>query len=115
MRPPNGSQRGSGRWTSSSSSRAADNLPVFAFAAGAGTGIDVHDVSEAMRARGWLVPAYPLPPALDDKSVLRVVVRNGLSRDLAVMLVDDIDQVAKRLAHPATTPPVGQSRTGFHH
>jgi glutamate decarboxylase len=93
----------------------AYNLPVFAFAARAGTGIDVHDVSEAMRARGWLVPAYPLPPAMDDTSVLRVVVRNGLSRDLAVMLVDDIGHVAERLAHPAASAPTGQRRTGFHH
>jgi glutamate decarboxylase len=93
----------------------ADNLPVFAFAARAGSGVDVHDVSEGLRARGWLVPAYPLPPAMDEKSVLRIVVRNGLSRDLAVMLVDDIEQVGRRLAHPAATPPAGPRRTGFHH
>ena len=42
----------------------------------------VYDVSEALRSFGWLVPAYTLPPALEDVAVLRVVVRNGFSRDL---------------------------------
>ena len=50
----------------------------------------VYDLSEGLRIRGWLVPAYPMPPDLQDISVLRVVVRNGLSRDMAGMLVNDL-------------------------
>ena len=45
-------------------------------------GFTVYDVSDAVRSRGWLVPAYKMPPAIDDVSVLRIVVRNGFTRDL---------------------------------
>ena len=76
----------------------------------------VYDVSEALRARGWLVPAYSLPPALDDVSVLRVVVRNGFSRDLAKMLLGDLEKVMKRLATWAGPGPASsEQRESFHH
>jgi len=61
----------------------------------------VYDISEALRSFGWLVPAYTLPPVLDDVAVLRVVVRNGFSRDLAKMLLDNLETVLSRLATSA--------------
>src|SRR3954447_10826242 len=52
-------------------------LPVLAFRLADGVeGYTVYDVSEALRGRGWLVPAYPMPPNLQHIDVLRVVVRN---------------------------------------
>jgi len=49
-------------------------------------------------------------------SVLRIVVRNGLSRDLARMLMDDLAKTVRKLA---TSPPSGagqtKARSGFHH
>jgi glutamate decarboxylase len=41
-----------------------------------------YDVSARLRESGWIVPAYKFPKNRDELSVLRVVVRNGLSRDL---------------------------------
>jgi glutamate decarboxylase len=69
-------------------------------------------VSDALRIHGWLVPAYTMPPDLDHVAVLRIVVRNGFSRDLASMLIDDLKRVDERLrsAHPARSTDVG-----FHH
>jgi glutamate decarboxylase len=93
----------------------AEGLPVFAFTTSEEVPFDVHEVSEAMRARGWLLPAYQLPPALDHMSVLRIVVRNGLSRDLAAILVDDLHHVAERLSHPQSLRRPGEERQGFHH
>jgi glutamate decarboxylase len=93
----------------------AEGLPVFAFTTSGDVPFDVHDVSDAMRARGWLVPAYQLPPAMDDTSVLRIVVRNGLSRDLAGILVDDFHHVTERLAHPRSLRRPGDEHKGFHH
>jgi len=93
----------------------ADGIPVFAFRTSGDVPFDVHDVSDAMRARGWLVPAYQLPPAMDHTSVLRIVVRNGLSHDLAGILVDDLRHVAERLAHPRSLRRPGDERKGFHH
>lgn len=54
------------------------------------TGWDAYDVSNQLRTGGWQVPAYPLPDNLSDRTVLRMVVRNGLSRDLADDLVADL-------------------------
>ena len=50
-------------------------------------------------------PPTALPPALEDVSVLRVVVRNGFSRDLAKMLLDDLARVTQNLATSAGTLP----------
>jgi glutamate decarboxylase len=72
-------------------------IPAFAFAMADPSGPSVYDVSEALRARGWLVPAYPMPPSMEDRSVLRVVVRNGFSRDLAGMFVEDMRRAVASL------------------
>ena len=59
-------------------------LPVFAFTTRDDVeDFTVFDVSDAVRARGWQLPAYTMPPNLEDLAVLRVVVRNGMSRDMA--------------------------------
>jgi glutamate/tyrosine decarboxylase-like PLP-dependent enzyme len=47
----------------------------------------VFDVSAALREHGWLVPAYTFPANREDLSVLRIVVRNGFTHDLADLLL----------------------------
>jgi glutamate decarboxylase len=60
------------------------DLPVFAFALKPEvTNYTVFDVSARLREEGWLVPAYTFPENREDLSVLRVVVRAGMSRDMA--------------------------------
>ncbi len=93
-------------------------LPVFAFCTTEGVPFSVYDVSDALRSRGWLVPAYPMPPGMEEISVLRIVVRNGFSRDLAAMLLNDLAEVTARLKERAaagTAPVHAKARTGFHH
>jgi glutamate decarboxylase len=68
-------------------------LPVFAFTLK--SGIDnytVFDLSERLRDRGWLIPAYSFPENRQDLDALRVVVRNGFSRDLADLLMSDLQR-----------------------
>ena len=55
-----------------------------------GAGYSVFDISAHLRQRGWVVPAYTLAPDAQDIAVLRVVVRESFSRDLADLLVEDI-------------------------
>lgn len=46
--------------------------------------------------RGWMVPAYTMPKDIEDMVVMRIVVRQGMSRDMADMLIGDIkDSVAE--------------------
>jgi glutamate decarboxylase len=60
------------------------DLPVFAFTlAPEVKNYSVFDVSARLREEGWLVPAYTFPEKREDLSVLRVVVRAGMSRDMA--------------------------------
>ncbi|GHF67194.1 glutamate decarboxylase [Streptomyces mashuensis] len=73
-------------------------LPVLAFRVREGIGaFTVFDVSAALRERGWLVPAYTFPANRTDLAVLRVVVRNGFSHDLAGLFLDDLRRVLPRL------------------
>jgi glutamate decarboxylase len=89
-------------------------LPVFAFALRPEVeGYTVYDVSEALRVRGWIVPAYPMPPAIEELSVLRICVRNGFSHDLASMLLGDLQHAVTRL-QAGVTPGLEQ-RAAFHH
>lgn len=48
----------------------------------------LYDLSDRLRMRGWLVPTYPMPQDLEDIVVQRIVVRNGLSKDLATAFLD---------------------------
>jgi glutamate decarboxylase len=92
------------------------DIPVFAFRLR--DGVDdytVFDVSETLRIKGWLVPAYRMPPALQDVAVLRVVVRNDFSHDLGSMLLDDLRWVVNRLAPTSRARQDTHHRTGFHH
>lgn len=69
-----------------------DTIPVFAFALKDTSHYSVFDLSDKLREGGWQVPAYTMPPKVDDLAVLRVVVREGFSRDLADMLLSDLSK-----------------------
>jgi len=77
---------------------------------------DLHDLSEKLRARGWQVPAYPMPAEIDDMTVMRIVVRNGVSHDLVGLLMDDLrDSVGYLDSLEAPMPKERRSNAGFHH
>jgi glutamate decarboxylase len=91
-------------------------IPVFAFRLRDDVGgYTVFDISETLRIKGWLVPAYHMPPALQDVAVLRVVVRNDFSRDLAGMLLGDLSWAVERLARGAPASGEDHTRSAFHH
>jgi glutamate decarboxylase len=91
-------------------------LPVFAFALEEGDHpFTVFDLSERLRDRGWLVPAYTFPENRQDLAVLRVVVRNGMSRDLADLLVADLRRHVDYFEHLPVPLPQPEKRDAFHH
>ena len=68
-------------------------LPVFAFTVKDSVkNYTVFDVSDRLRMRGWMVPAYTFPENRQDLSVLRIVVRAGMNLDMADLLLDDMRQ-----------------------
>jgi glutamate decarboxylase len=74
------------------------DIPVFSWRIRDGyDAFDAFELSEHLRERGWQVPAYRLPPDAQDTVVLRVVVRNGFSHDLADLFLADIDDAIAHL------------------
>ncbi len=92
-------------------------LPVFLFGLKSDvTNYTVYDVSAKMRERGWQVPAYSLPDNLTDVSGLRVVVRNGFSRDMAELFLADLAASTEFLESLSTKLPHDPSHTeSFRH
>jgi glutamate decarboxylase len=68
-----------------------EDVPVFAFTLRDDVkNFTVFDLSERLRERGWQVPAYTFPKNLEHLAVLRIVVKENFSRDLADLLLEDI-------------------------
>jgi glutamate decarboxylase len=91
-------------------------LPVFAFTlADRDRPYTVFDVSERLREGGWLVPAYTFPENRQDLAALRIVVRNGVSRDLADLLVADLRRHVDYLEQLPAPLPRREGAEGFRH
>ncbi|KAK9456757.1 pyridoxal phosphate-dependent transferase [Dipodascopsis uninucleata] len=59
-------------------------------------------ISTLLRAKGYIIPNYPLPPNESNIEILRVVVRASMSRDLIDRLISDIFTVTQALAENET-------------
>lgn len=57
----------------------------------------VYLLSDLLRQYGWIVPAYPLPPKADKVHVLRMVVKENFSRDMAEKFAADLDACWQKL------------------
>jgi glutamate decarboxylase len=89
-------------------------IPVFAFKLREGLPYSVYDLSDRLRRKGWQVPGYTMPPGAEDVAVLRVVVREGFSRDLAGELLEHLREA---VAFFDKNPPAqaGAPSTAFAH
>ncbi|SMC04789.1 glutamate decarboxylase [Sulfobacillus thermosulfidooxidans DSM 9293] len=76
----------------------------------------LEDLSFVLRERGWQVPAYPLPPTMQDVTIMRIVVRNSFSMDMAQLFLDDLNRAVaylQGLDHPF--PQALRQHKPFHH
>ena len=90
------------------------DIPVFCWRLKEGINFTLYDMAEALRHRGWLVPAYPMPANRQDLIVQRVVVKEGFSRDMANLLLDDMRRALQQFAtQPNKTATAKGSH--FHH
>lgn len=71
------------------------HLPVVAFTLKDNSRYTVFDISDRLRERGWIVPAYTLAPDAENISVLRVVVREDFTEDMSDMLINDIERAVE--------------------
>jgi glutamate decarboxylase len=83
---------------------------------GADPGFSLYDLADRLRIRGWQVPAYSLPAHCENEVIQRILVRHGVSRDLASLLLDDIKNAMDYFAkHPVQVPMDATEASGFHH
>jgi glutamate decarboxylase len=84
-----------------------EQLPLVAFKLAGERGYDEFDVSWQLSAeRGWMLPAYTMPPDAEDVKIMRALVKETLSRAQVNRLAADIHQACEVLekkggAHPA--------------
>jgi glutamate decarboxylase len=75
-----------------------EQLPLAAFRLTGDQPYDEFDVAAQLGAkRGWMVPAYHLPPNADKVKLMRALVKLTLGYSLAEKLAEDLDEACKVL------------------
>jgi glutamate decarboxylase len=76
----------------------AEQLPLVAFKLAGEKDYDEFDLSWQLSAeRGWMLPAYTMPPNAEDVKVLRALVKQTLSREQIDRLAADVEQACATL------------------
>ncbi|KAG7563284.1 Pyridoxal phosphate-dependent decarboxylase [Arabidopsis suecica] len=74
-----------------------NGVPLVAFSLKDSSLHNEFEVAEMLRRFGWIIPAYKMPADAEHVTVLRVVIRDDFSRNLAERLVSDFDKVLHEL------------------
>jgi glutamate/tyrosine decarboxylase-like PLP-dependent enzyme len=84
-----------------------ETLPLVAFNLAEEHPYDEFDIAFQLAAeRGWMIPAYTMPPNAHDVKMMRALVKLNLSRSLVNKLDDDIAEAIKTLEEKG---PVSES------
>ncbi|HZL48149.1 MAG TPA: glutamate decarboxylase [Solirubrobacteraceae bacterium] len=97
---------------------AEEQLPLVAFKLKDGHDYDEFDVSAQLSAeRGWMLPAYTLPPNAEHVKIMRALVKQTLSHSLVTTLGADIAAACATLEKKGSLHPSDRKRvktnTGF--
>jgi glutamate decarboxylase len=88
-----------------------EQLPLVAFKLSGEKDYDEFDLSWQLSAeRGWMLPAYTMPPEADGVKVLRALVKQTLSREQIDRLADDIALACATLEKKGGTHPSERKR-----
>ena len=96
----------------------AEGIPALCWTLkdGMDPGFNLFDLADRLRVYGWQVPAYTLPADCETTVIQRILVRQGVSRDLADLLMRDIRKAIAHLsAHPTSCSLEADRGLGFHH
>jgi glutamate decarboxylase len=75
-----------------------ETLPLVAFNLADEHAYDEFDIAFQLAAeRGWMVPAYTMPPNAQDVKMMRALVKLNLSRSLVDTLTDDLASALRTL------------------
>jgi glutamate decarboxylase len=89
----------------------AEQLPLVAFQLAEECDYDEFDLAVQLAAeRGWMVPAYTLPPNADHVTIMRALVKLTLGHGLATALAADIGQACETLDHKGGLHEIDRKR-----
>ncbi len=75
----------------------------------ASSSFTLYDLADLLRQRGWLVPAYSMPPNREDLVIQRILIRHGFTRAMADELLVEMHHALDHLRHQ---PASARRRTG---
>jgi glutamate decarboxylase len=70
------------------------------------------DVVQTLAQRGWIIPAFSMPPNAQSVNAMRMNVKETFSRDMADILIDDMKKAIAKLEATHRKP---YHRVGTHH
>jgi glutamate decarboxylase len=89
----------------------AEQLPLVAFKLIGERDFDEFDVASQLASeRGWMVPAYTLPPNAQDQTIMRALVKLTLGRSLVNKLGEDITAACQTLDRKGGLHPLDRKR-----
>jgi glutamate decarboxylase len=89
-----------------------EQLPLVAFRLDGDVSYDESDIAWQLSAeRGWMVPAYTLPPNAQEVKIMRALVKETLSREQVERLTQDIADACTTLDGKGGTAPAERQQT----
>ena len=74
----------------------------------------LYEVADRLRERGWLVPAYSMPPNREDLVIQRILIRHGFTRKMAEELLLELQRTIEHLQHTLHRPPRPEAELRSH-
>ena len=65
---------------------------------------NVADLSARLKENGWIVPAFSMPPNANSVDVVRMVIKENFTRDMADLLIEDVKSAIDQLDKTQTEP-----------
>ncbi|MCG9553216.1 glutamate decarboxylase [Vibrio sp. Isolate31] len=92
-------------------------IPAIAWRLKPGVKVDytLYDLADRLRTRGWLVPAYSLPAHIESMVIQRILAKQGLTIDLANLLIADFKRSIEFLEKNGSTNCSAKDSSSFDH
>ncbi len=85
-------------------------FPIVVVRAADPDALDLFAVSERLRERGWIVPAYSLPANAEHITVMRMVVKENFSRDMVDAFSSDLDSAVEKVLSASGTAEANRGK-----
>jgi glutamate decarboxylase len=72
----------------------------------------LYDFADRLRERGWLVPAYSMPPNRTDLVIQRILIRHGFTREMANQLLLEMESILDAFAQISREQPLAPAYAG---